>query len=100
MISVPDAGIFPRMPGTRARVTNCSITCVGNPLGYVGKAFCRTIPAISQCPVVVSLPFDRSVHFPYEQNGDLTAGILASGRILPSPIFSRFGSLTSLDARM
>ena len=64
MISVPDAGMLPRTPGTFASATNRSMTSVGKPSGYVGKAFSSTMPAISQWPVVVSFPFERSAQRP------------------------------------
>ena len=37
---------------------NSFITSSGNPLGYRGKALSKIKPVISQCPVVVSFPFD------------------------------------------
>ena len=59
MISVPDAGLLPSTPRP-VRFMNGSITSSGKPCGYVGNAVGVTTPIISQWPVVVSLPFERS----------------------------------------
>jgi hypothetical protein len=64
MISVPEAGRFPRAFFPTAR-SNGSMTSGGNPFGYRGNGRSSTIPHISQWPVVVSLPADLSVSFPW-----------------------------------
>ena len=58
MISVPLAGRLPRTPRP-VRFMKGSITSSGKPNGYVGIACGVTTPINSQCPVVVSLPFER-----------------------------------------
>ncbi len=63
MISVPDAGTLPRIPRPIAS-SNGSTISGGNPSGYSGNGSSSRIPIISQCPVVVSLPADRSVARP------------------------------------
>ena len=63
MISVPDAGRLPRTPRP-VLCMNGSITSCGNPCGYVGIAVGVTTPISSQWPVVVSLPFERSISRP------------------------------------
>ena len=44
---------------------NFCINSLGNPLGYVAKGLSFINPINSQCPVVVSLPFDFSIIVPY-----------------------------------
>ena len=63
MISVPDAAMLPSTGRPMAR-SNGSTISGGNPFGYSGNGWSRTIPAISQWPVVVSLPAERSVSRP------------------------------------
>ena len=63
MISVPDAGTLPRA-GRPIRSWNGCMISGGKPSGYRGKGRSSTIPAISQWPVVVSLPAERSVSRP------------------------------------
>ena len=63
MISVPDAGTLPRIPRPIASSNGTTISG-GNPSGYSGNGSSSRIPIISQCPVVVSLPADRSVARP------------------------------------
>ncbi len=100
MISVPDAGMLPRIPGTEVSRINLSITDGGNPFGYVGNAWSKMIPAISQCPVVVSLPLERSAHRPYEPRSWSNGGTPCSGRIFPRPYRCRLGSRTVRDSRI
>ena len=63
MISVPDAGLFPSTPRP-VWCMNGSMTSCGKPCGYVGIGCGVTMPISSQCPVVVSLPFERSISRP------------------------------------
>ena len=63
MISVPEAGSLPRIDWPIAR-SNGSTISAGNPSGYSGNGSSSRIPIISQCPVVVSLPAERSVARP------------------------------------
>src|SRR5437764_9884970 len=58
------------------------------------------IPAISQCPVVVSLPFDFSAHLPWAPRGLAIAGTPASGRMFPSPRLCKFGRDSCRDSQI
>src|SRR5271166_5823385 len=49
------------------------------------------MPAISQCPVVVSLPGDASAHLPKAAVGCAAGSMCASGLIFPKPNTARFG---------
>lgn len=50
--------------GRPVAATNASRTSAGKPCGYVGNAFSRCSPAISQCPVVESFPRRPREHGP------------------------------------
>ena len=63
MISVPEAGMLPRTWRPIAR-SKGSMISGGNPWGYSGNGSPSSIPIISQCPVVVSLPAETSVARP------------------------------------
>ena len=90
MISVPDAGLLPITPRP-VWFMNGSITSSGNPCGYVGNAVGVTTPIISQCPVVVSLPFERSTSLPATAGAPGCGGQPSSGITFPSPSASRLG---------
>ena len=54
------------------------------------------MPAISQCPVMVSLPLEISAIFPKAPAGDGTAiSEKETPSILPMPSFLRFGTCRS-----
>ena len=63
MISVPDAGTLPRIRRPIASSNGPTISG-GNPSGYNGNGSSSRMPIISQCPVVVSFPAERSVARP------------------------------------
>src|ERR1700741_1150340 len=90
MISVPEAGLFPSTPRP-VRCMNGSITSCGKPCGYVGNGVAVTTPISSQCPVVVSLPFERSSSRPATAGAPGCGGQPCSGSMFPSPSASRFG---------
>ena len=48
--------------------------------GKAGKGLSRWMPAISQWPVVVSLPGDASAHLPYARQGSRAGASPSSGR--------------------
>src|SRR5581483_261571 len=98
MISVPDAGRLPST-GRPIRSTNGSMTSGGNPRGERGNGRSRTIPDISQCPVVVSLPADRSVRRPWAVPSAARAGTPATSVSMPSPSAPRFGARIPPTAR-
>ncbi|MDU3152835.1 MAG: hypothetical protein E6706_00930 [Anaerococcus hydrogenalis] len=70
---------------------NSSINSFGNPFGKVGMGVFEIIPAISQCPVVVSFPFEASAIFAKEAIGFFTLLSRFTPSILNKPNFSRFG---------
>ena len=84
MISVPDAGLFPITPRP-VLCMNGSITSCGKPCGYVGIGCGVRMPISSQCPVVVSLPFERSIRRPATAVRPPAAGSPRSGSTLPRP---------------
>ena len=91
MISVPEAGRFPSTVRPISR-SNAPMRSEGKPSGYKGNGSSRRIPIISQCPVVVSLPADRSVARPCAEPG---AAVASTPRIVvrsPSPSEARFGA--------
>ncbi len=45
-------------------LSNSSIISLGNPFGKVLRGVVVKTPAISKCPVIVSLPRDNSLHTP------------------------------------
>ena len=96
IISVPEAVQFPSTPGTPVRFTNSSMTSAGNPFGYVGKATFVSIPTISQCPTVVSLPSESSAHLPYAAVGTCVVSSAFIPSMFPSPILIRLGILSPL----
>ena len=96
MISVPDAVQLPSTPGTPVRLTNSSITSLGNPSGYVGNATLVSIPTISQCPTVVSFPSESSAHLPYAAVGASVVSSAFMPSIFPSPILIKLGILSPL----
>src|SRR5688572_9017031 len=98
MISVPDAGLLPITPRP-VWFMNGSMTSSGNPCGYVGNGVGVTTPIISQCPVVVSLPFERSSSLPATAGAPGCGGQPSRGITLPSPSASRLGRSRPPTAR-
>ena len=92
----PDAGLLPSTPRA-VRCMNGSITSCGKPCGYVGSACGVTMPIISQWPIVVSLPFDRSSSRPATAGAPACGGQPSSGSTLPRPSASRFGQIEPAD---
>src|SRR5687768_1495203 len=58
------------------------------------------MPAISQWPVVVSFPLERSAHLPNEARGCDAGATPRRERILPSPQPCRLGSCTVRESQM
>src|SRR6187551_3481702 len=98
MISVPDAGLLPSTPRP-VWFMNGSMTSSGKPCGYVGNAVGVTTPIISQCPVVVSLPFERSSSRPATAGAPGCGGQPSSSITFPRPSASRFGRSSPPTAR-
>ena len=69
----------------------------GNPFGNVAIAVSVTRPAISQWPVMVSLPADASRIAPQAPRGAAAAGTPAIAVRWPSPSASRFGQPQPAD---
>src|SRR6266480_2068743 len=90
MISVPDAGLLPSTPRPVWCIKGSTTSC-GKPCGYVGIGWGVTTPISSQCPVVVSLPFERSARRPATAGAPGWAGQPSSGSTLPRPSASRLG---------
>src|SRR4029453_12212198 len=59
----------------------------------------RTMPHISQCPVVVSLPAERSVRRPWAVPGPAVGAMPSIGVSRPRPSRSRFGAWIPPTAR-
>ena len=76
-----------------------SITSCGKPCPYVGIACGVTTPISSQCPVVVSLPLERSTSRPATAGAPGCGGQPSSGSTLPRPSASRFGRSRPPTAR-
>src|SRR3970282_670156 len=90
MISVPDAGLFPRTPRP-VRFMKGSITSSGNPGGKVGKSVGGRTPTSPQWPVVVSFPFERSTSRPATAGAPGCGGQPSSGSTFPGTSAARFG---------
>ena len=73
MIAVPEAVLLPSSPRPAA-ARSASVIAGGKPCGKVGIASSVTSPAISQCPVMVSLPAEASRIAPQAPRGAATAG--------------------------
>src|SRR6266508_489974 len=98
MISVPDAAV---LPSTKRPIASSNgwMTSGGKPFGYKGNGRSRTMPHISQWPVVVSLPAERSVSRPWPVPGP-AVGTMPSIRVSrPRPRRSRFGAWIPPTAR-
>src|SRR5690348_14783369 len=91
MISVPEAATFPITPRPVASLKRSSSSC-GKPSGKVGNGRSVTMPIISQCPVVVSIPRPRSASRPHTAGASARGGHPASGSTLPSPSCCSAGS--------
>src|SRR6202453_2678912 len=95
-ISVPDAGLF---PSVRRPIwfSNSAINAFGNPPGYTGNAWSSQIPAISQCPVVVSFPGERVAPLPYDPKASAAGVKYSNGLIFARPSRTRFGIFSGRD---
>ena len=98
MIAVPEAVLLPMSPRPAA-ARSASVISGGKPLGKVGSASVVTRPAISQCPVMVSLPAEASRIAPQAPRGAAAAGTPAMAVRWPSPSAPRFGSVSPPTAR-
>jgi hypothetical protein len=98
MIAVPDAVLFPTSPRPAA-LASASVMSRGNPFGYVAIAWFVTTPAISQWPVIVSLPAEASRIAPYPPRGAATGGTPAIDVRCPIPSAPRLGSASPPTAR-
>ena len=96
MIAVPLAGMFAKIPLQPVSSINLSISSFGKPWGNVAKGFSETSPAISQWPVVVSLPLDFSCKVPYCPIGVAVLLIPSKSWILPNPNNSKDGTSSPL----
>jgi hypothetical protein len=85
---VPDAGLLQSIFLPIFSLKG-SIISDGKPSGYVGNALSKIIPAISQWPVVVSLPLDASAMMPKEAMGFFIFFIPSNLAIFPMPSISR-----------
>ena len=65
MIAVPLAARLPRTPATPMASVQGPTISGGKPRGKSASGSSRTTPIISQWPVIVSLPFERSAIFPW-----------------------------------
>ena len=100
MTSVPEYGLLTITP-LPVFSEKALIISLGNPFGYVGSGFGDTSPAISQCPIIVSLPIERSMHLPTAASGDAEVPSEDSPSIFPIPILTRLGIESSgEDARV
>ena len=91
MIAVPDAALLPSRPRPAAARSGCVIAG-GKPSGNVAIACLVTSPAISQWPVIVSLPADASRITPQAARGAAASRTPAIAVRLPRPIACRLGS--------
>src|SRR6185369_4509596 len=85
------AGSLPSRPRPDA-ARRASVISGGKPCGNVAIARSVTRPAISQCPVMVSLPADASFITPTAPRAAAAAGTPAMSVTCPSPSAPRFGS--------
>ena len=90
MTCVPEYGLLHSTLRPTAFENSSSISC-GNPFGKVGIGFLEINPAISQCPVVVSLPADCSVILANTPSGAAYGVFAVTPSILNNPSFSIFG---------
>src|SRR6266568_2176460 len=100
MITVPLAARFARMPGTPVSRTKGSTTSGGKPRGKSASPSFRTIPIISQWPVIVSLPFDRSAIRPCQPTGYGSGGTPEIAVRCPRPIRPITGRVRPPTARL
>ncbi len=91
MIAVPDAALLPSRPRPAAARSGCVIAG-GKPSGNVAIACLVTSPAISQWPVIVSLPAEASRITPHAARGAAASRTPAIAVRLPRPIACRLGS--------
>ena len=97
---MPLAARFPRMPGTPVSATKGSTISGGKPSGKSARPSFRTIPIISQCPVMVSFPRDRSAIRPWNALGNGSGGTPAMAVRWPSPILPITGTARPPTARL
>ena len=83
MTAVPEAGALHSQPETPVRAAIAARSSSSKPSGKVGKARSSGTPAISQCPVVVSLPALASLIFPKAASGESVAGKAWTPSMLP-----------------
>ncbi len=100
MITVPLAARFARTPGTPVSRTKASTIWGGKPCGNRASPSRSTIPIISQWPVVVSFPFERSAIRPKNPAGAGSGGTPAIGVTFPSPSRPSVGSDSPPTARL
>ncbi len=100
MISVPLAARFARIPGTPVAATKASTISGGKPRGKVASPSCSTIPIISQWPVMVSLPCERSAIRPWKATGAGSGGTPRIPVSRPSPMRPRTGRASPPTARL
>src|SRR5438067_12255260 len=93
MMAVPLAGLLPRYPGAPESCTHSCISSGGNPWGKVVNPFSRTMPTISQCPVVVSFPCETSAIVPKLARGADAGGQPAMPVRFPRPQLCSVGSV-------
>ena len=91
---MPLAGLFPRYPGAPESCSHSRINSGGNPCGKVVKPFSRMTPTISQWPVVVSFPADRSAIVPKLARGAEAGGQPAMVVRFPRPHVWSVGSFS------
>src|SRR4051812_32019415 len=89
---VPLAGLLASQPGAPDRRCHSFIKSAGKPLGKVVNPFDRTMPIISQCPVVVSLPSDISDMRPNPAPAFSDGAHPGIPVMFPRPHFCRFGT--------
>ena len=100
MIRVPLATRLASTPGTPVAATQGSITPRGKPRGKSVRGSTSGTPIISQCPVMVSLPGERSAMRPHDAAGRATGGTPMMGTTFPSPIAPITGSESPPTARL
>jgi hypothetical protein len=100
MMTVPLAARLPRTPGTPMARAQGSTISGGKPRGKSARGSARTRPIISQWPVVLSLPWERSAILPKKARGCGSGGTPATAVRWPSPMRPRFGSDRPPTARL
>ena len=99
MTCVPEYGLLQMILRPNA-FSSSAMTSGGKPSGYVGIGRSETIPAISQWPVVVSLPRESSRRRAKAPIGWASGVPQPTPSILKRPIFFIFGVSYSFEATM